>query len=704
MEAMKIREHIIVLCAYLLLTVVMSWPVIANMNSSVAGSGGDVWQTLWRFENKQQALVTALDQSTFASFIKEEFIGGGQPRLVNLSVWPWMPLHVIFGEPLAYNLMWLLSFVLSGYGMYLLVTQLSAGISKSKMSFTGYWLLVTSPSFIAGVVYMFLPYHVAHAQGHFGAMQMQWLPFICAAAISLIRRPKYGLALVLALLVIVQGISEHHYLIWLTGLAIIAILFNFRQLSLLWQPHHRGKIILALVVPLASLTILYWPTIRLASNSSQLNLGREQLVRFSADMFAVIVPAPWHPWWGTPTYDLFSKTFTGNLAEAVQFVGYLPLLLILFFHYGIEKKQKTFWLLTALIFYIVSLGPQLHIFGRVTNVLLPYDLIDGWPIIGAVRTVARAGSMVGLSLAVLVGLVLNSQIRRWQNALLVLVIILVEFLFAPVVMQSTKLSAAYDRLPALSGERIIEIPAATNYRAASKALYASTKHGREVIGNIALERGADGSAALLARSLPGLRQLLYLRTTDLRQDRREFFNQELAESLTDVLKWMKVSAIIVQTDSVTPLQLSSIRTFLEGKNNLRPQLFADVILYPVDQALLPASDGIFLMRQAGWSNVGYDSDRQSFFAEIKKQAPIIIVSAYDKPVSAQIDFDIPVESSGEGFVQLAGRSIVDLRRGADRISATVLLQPGENIIQFIVRSNDKVIIQNPSLKLITANP
>ena len=145
----------------------MTWPVGASLTTHVVGSGGDSWQTLWRFEDKSQLLKSAITEGNIFPFIYQEFLGGSEAQLVNLSVWPWMWLHLLFGQPLAYNLIYLLSFVLSGYTVFLLTTWLFR-----KYAGTTNYLV----SFLAGLIYMFLPYHVAHGQGHFGTLQTFWLP------------------------------------------------------------------------------------------------------------------------------------------------------------------------------------------------------------------------------------------------------------------------------------------------------------------------------------------------------------------------------------------------------------------------------------------------------------------------------------------------------------------------------------------------
>lgn len=549
------QRHIVVLALYGVLTVFMTMPVAANITTHVAGMGGDPWQTMWRFEHEWENRDLL------------ELFGGGEPRLVNISVWPWMPLHVMFGQPVAYNLVFLLSFILSGYFMYLLVRYLTYH---------------EAAAFLAGVLYMFLPYHVAHAMGHFGAMQTQWLPLAVLLLFMWTKRPSFSRTLGLALAVTLQSWSEHHYVLWL---AIFGVVYAIVELRLP-NPKFKNRIphVLLLGVLIITFALLpWWPMVRLSTQpGNNLSLGVEQTIRFSADLFSFITPPQWQPIWGGIAHELFGRHFTGNVVEATQFLGLLPLLLLLFFRQHIPRRQKILWFTSAAVFFVISLGPRLHVFGAVLPLPLPYALFDSLPTFNAVRAVARAGVMVGLAVSVLFGWVLATQLKRTISAGIVLAVILAEFLFLPVPLQATKLSHAYDVIRQLPGKSLVEIPAATNYTVASQALYASLVHGKETVGNIALERAVGPEALQEARSLPGLRQLLFLRTKALLQDERDsVFDQNLEEALPRVLRDLDAQAIAVHIDSLSAQQWRAVRYFLEERMGWTGEKYDDIVLYKV---------------------------------------------------------------------------------------------------------------------------
>ncbi len=431
------RQHGFALLLMALLAIFMSYPAILHLGDSLAGQGGDPWQAMWRFEHKGSGGVQ--------DFI-HDFSGTGGAHLTNVSVWPWMPLHYVFGEPVAYNLVWLIIMALSGYAMALFVKILTKQTS-----------IFSAAPLLAGIAYMFLPYRSAHALGHFGAMQLQWIPFICAAVVSYWRGPRTWTVALIGILFSVQAWTEHHYALWLGIFGVIAMIVYRKELQgshplqpacrtgrlPLGQGKRTRQLLLLVVILIVGVIVPYIPTIKLAAtNETALELGVQQTIRFSADLFSFITPSPQHPLWGRFFNWLFGQYFTGNNAESVQYLGISLLVAILFFHKHIPVRQKRLWIITSVVFGLISLGPVLHIFGKETSIPLPYALIAHLPIFSAIRVVARAGVMVGFATCVLFGWTIATNIHRPRTSVIAAIIILLEFLFIPFPMQSAKLSPA----------------------------------------------------------------------------------------------------------------------------------------------------------------------------------------------------------------------------------------------------------------------
>lgn len=689
-RAQIIAQHGLVLVGFVILTLLMVWPAPLRVNSEVIGNGGDPWQTMWRFESTAQSLKQAVSRGTIKIFLHDEFLGGGQDRLINLSVWPYLLLQLLLGQPLTYNIVWFLSFVLSGYAIYVLCLTLAKQSSP----------LVHAAAFVAGVYYMFLPYHVSHGQGHFGAMQTEWIPLIFLIAILFWRRSSWLKATVLGVLVVIQAWSEHHYLVWLVLTTLIVILFFWKEIKVRWladKAFQRYGLLAALII-IVGVCIPYIPTLRLALQAqTPLVLGQEQTIRFSADIFSFITPAAFHPLWGNLFYTLFSKSFTGNQAESTQYLGVVFILFLLFFHNTVPTLQKKFWLLLAALFSIIALGPYLHIFGHVTKVPLLYILLEKLPIIDSIRTVGRSAVMVGLSSSMLLFWLIKENITRRSVFLALGVLVILDFLFFPVFSQSTAISSVYNDIKALPQASIIELPAATNYTFASQSLYTSLLHGKTILGSIALERGQDPDEFTPVKSAPGIRQLLYLRTTELRRDRSEFFSQALPETLPDTLRYFDVGAIVLHTDSLSVLQTSALRSFLEQDMKLSPRTYSDnVVAYFFDPNNMgQAHDGIFIMRDGAWTNVGFDPKKNSVFAEIPRTAALSIANVQNEAKKVNLEFTVPTESSSAVIVSSQDRPSVMVPVASKGV-VPLLVSPGVTTITFTSAGNNVSIIQNPS--------
>jgi hypothetical protein len=154
--------------AYLTLSLVLTWPVVGNLGSDVPGDLGDsllnMWILSWGAEHVPKLLVGAIGWREFwnanifhpdplALALSEHLFG---QTLQILPVY-WLTGNII----LCYNLLFISTFALSGFGAYLLVRDLTGN---------------RRAAFIAGLVYGFLPYRIASVP-HLQVMSSQWMPF-----------------------------------------------------------------------------------------------------------------------------------------------------------------------------------------------------------------------------------------------------------------------------------------------------------------------------------------------------------------------------------------------------------------------------------------------------------------------------------------------------------------------------------------------
>jgi hypothetical protein len=156
---------------YLLLALVMTWPLGAGLTRDVPGDLGDSLLNLWILGwDAEQLPRVATGQLSWRGFWDAN-IFHPEPLALTFSEHLFgeaiqiLPLYHLTGNLiLCYNLLFLASFVLSGLGMYLLVRELLGEGDR----FSG-------AAFVAGIVFAFVPFRIAQV-AHIQSLNAQWMP------------------------------------------------------------------------------------------------------------------------------------------------------------------------------------------------------------------------------------------------------------------------------------------------------------------------------------------------------------------------------------------------------------------------------------------------------------------------------------------------------------------------------------------------
>jgi hypothetical protein len=172
------QETVLLLLAYTLLTLALTWPLATQFTATMP-DGNDSWRYLW---NLWWAKVSLLDLHT--NFFYTTYLY--YPNGINLYVDTPTPLLGAIGIPLQllglnlvtiYNLLLALSFVIAGYGTYLLVKYLTGN---------------RPAAFVSGIIFAFCPYHFAHMLGHLNIASIQWIPLYVLALFKALEKPEFA--------------------------------------------------------------------------------------------------------------------------------------------------------------------------------------------------------------------------------------------------------------------------------------------------------------------------------------------------------------------------------------------------------------------------------------------------------------------------------------------------------------------------------
>jgi hypothetical protein len=264
-----------------------------------------------------------------------------------------------------------------------------------------------------------------------------------------------------------------------------------------------------------------------ARSNQNIKYDPDESVIYSVDLLSFVLPYELHPILGEGSYPHAQKYRPlSNSAERTAYLGFSVLLLALLGSWFYRKKRAGFWLLSALAFAALALGPQLSIGGRSVftvfklTVPLPYAALYYLPFFSIMRTPGRFVVLVMLALAILAAFgvkALNERITPrlknpvWQKAavagLVAIFGLLIAFEFAPYV------TGAYPNVPPIydpirhdtdASQAVLELP----YRPTSHFYIAQVAYQKPLV---------DG---YLARQIdnPLVEQVPALKTLALRSD------------------------------------------------------------------------------------------------------------------------------------------------------------------------------------------
>jgi hypothetical protein len=338
---------------YLALSCGYAWQVVAHLSTRLAGHGGDAYMNLWNMWWFRRAIESGanpwftdmLHQPTGTSLLFHTL----SPLNCALA----LPFDWLFGQPVAYNLVFLFSFTASGLTMYWLTRELTGNR----------WA-----AFLAGCVFTFSHYHFAHAQGHLNLTAMQWVPLFLLGLVRAWRRRRLPDGVLLGVSLSLVTLTDPYYTVFCLTCALLAVLVQVVRL--------RGRVLSRPVVLTVGLGAGIWLStggllvVAMLVAWAGTDLVQPHDPRFwSADLQGFFVPGAISAWSGW-TQPIWSR-WTGNSAECSWYLGYSVLALsVLAFALRPRGTRPWIWAGLAGFGLLMSLGPALHWGGQI---------YDAWP-------------------------------------------------------------------------------------------------------------------------------------------------------------------------------------------------------------------------------------------------------------------------------------------------------------------------------------
>lgn len=408
------RRTVAALAIFLLLSLLLTYPLVLNLGQAVEDRQDallNVWITAWDGHQLLSDPLHLFDANIFHPYPRTL----AYSELVLGNALLALPITAASGNPiLGYNVALLLSFVLSGLGMYLLVRRLT-GQSPAGL--------------VAGLIYAFCAYRMTNlAQAQL--LITQWMPFALLALDRLLhgpprRRGRSGLLFVLFFWL--QALSSFYYAM-LLALAVGA----FSLWSLIAEAHSRSRAtVTRLVLALCACALLIAP-FALPYFQVQRELGFHRTLAdnepFSASLaqYALVPPgAVLHGTW----LPSDTEPRGGGYPVDALFPGLTGVVLAAWGLLRARGHKRWFFLLLLLGSVVLSLGPRLYVAPDQPakgGLQLPYAwlyaIVPGFK---ALRAPVRFGVLAMLALAVLAGYGVSTFRRRaWSAALLAALVVL----------------------------------------------------------------------------------------------------------------------------------------------------------------------------------------------------------------------------------------------------------------------------------------
>ena len=545
------KEKLYVILFFTALTVILTWPTAWHFFSSVPSSGSDTMQVIGVAGDKANLIA---DQGFFKGTF--ELIKRSEFNITTIYAY----FQLIFGRVAGYNLLFFISFILSGFGAYLLALYFIHPAPKKdsphdNTSKVDFWCGASKPAaLLAGIIFAFAPFHIHNAMStNAGTMHQEWLPFFVLYLFKFFENLKFRNFVLSGLFLFLIGFTEHQLL----AFTVVFISF-FLVYKLITEPKLflRGKFWLYAGTSVIVLSVLFFVMFRslftiAGSGNNYLDAGLKSAVKYSNDALSIFVPPNFHTFWPNAFSHLrnqFERNFDSSFSD---YAGYSVMLLSLIAILGIRPLKRGripvkgiwFWLAVTIGFYALSLGPYLHYKGVLDPpIKMPYWLIYQYlPFYKNIRTVGRlfVFSTLGFSVLAAWGMAfinfkfsifnfqkkngdikndspdknetINCELNKRSKILYFFIglIIILEFLAVPLKTDSLLHSSFYEKLGQDKEKySVLEVPGSTDYDFASRDLVWKSIHQKATINGFDFAR-VNKEGYMFQRGTPIIRTLLY---------------------------------------------------------------------------------------------------------------------------------------------------------------------------------------------------
>jgi hypothetical protein len=409
-RARRAATTVAVLAAYALLTVALTWPLARRLQIMDPGdSAYFAWAIAWEIH----ALKTDPLSLPHANIYHpaRNTLGMDEPILGTMILA--LPLSLVTDDAvLLFNVVRLLTFVLSGFSAYVLARELGARQLASCF---------------AGAVFAFSPIRTDQI-AHLSTLGTQWLPLVPAFLIRFSRTGRQRDALLAGFFFVLAAYAcGYHGIVGLLVLPIAALPLVWGRWGLLARALPAALLAAVLLLPLRALHAA-------AFEGEGFVRGRDEAVFHSASVESFLATSSWNRLYGEVTTP-FRTVGSNNLFPGLVVLGLAALgVAALVRRHRAPSREATALGLMALAAAVVALGPEVRLLGQ-TLAPAPFGwLRDTIPMFQSIRVTSRAGMYLALALCGLSALALRTLALRPLTVTLLAIAAIAESLIVPIPM------------------------------------------------------------------------------------------------------------------------------------------------------------------------------------------------------------------------------------------------------------------------------
>ncbi len=387
-----------VMALYAIITILMTYPIVTQLTGNwIASRDPDTYMTLW----DQWWFAQVISGHATLNYTHNLFFPAGvdltfhsNSLLTSVLIWLSTPF---LGSSGAYNFNILVAVFTTAYAGYLLIRSMVEHPAAA-------WL--------GGLIYSFLPYHIAHAGSHPNLAHLAGIPIAALLLMRAWSKPSVWSALGAALIVGLIALTS----LYILDIAAITLLLLFIGLMFQrrrWRTANFWKI--TLVFGAATIVALGPRILPILQSPNALTSALQQkydALHLQTDVVSFVTPSHFNP--------LF-EPYVGDIAAHFEmnkkwpaYLGLIPLVLCV--SALTWKKQRGLvltWAMVGLVFMVMALGLVLRFNGHLyRNIVLPLNYLQGLP---PVKVMRPDYFVLGLSLPLAV--VASFGFDRWLGAL-----------------------------------------------------------------------------------------------------------------------------------------------------------------------------------------------------------------------------------------------------------------------------------------------